>query len=185
MEEKQIIDILKILIPVLISSGCISFYYSKKLKRISSYESALIKMTGNLLEGMEQIHNRASLLATTVNEAEILIDSVPINLNNLKSNLVDIEARGIALKESINTHRIYITPIVSFGDSSQLFNSINSIALCISTLIDFYAEMSIEDKTDNIDILKNEFLIFYKIYDELRKNIKKITKKLNSGTDIF
>jgi hypothetical protein len=141
-------------------------------------------MLENLMNGIEQVSQRADLLLTTLEQVENVF-AKEIDLNMLKSLSVDVDTQSNSLKEAINIHRMYLTPLIPFGDSSKIFNSINSISAALSTISTYYSKMNQEDKHDNINILSNEIVVYKKVHKELRLKIATIMQKLNQGQDIF
>ncbi|AEJ01798.1 hypothetical protein Nit79A3_2005 [Nitrosomonas sp. Is79A3] len=185
MTDQILIEVIKAIVGLIIGSGITSYFFTRKLKRLSGYERAVDDMLKALIEGTEQVSDRANLLKQTIQKVEIILRSAEIDLSYLQSIQVDLETQAMALKEAINTHRIYLTPLLPFGESSHVFNSINSISAGVSLLATYLPSMNESDRADALNTTIAEIAVYYDIHRKLCTSISAILAKLNSGKDIF
>lgn len=117
--KDALLEIGKIIIPAVLSSVFVSFYYQKRLKRVGDFQEITKTIMGRLFEGAEQLYSLMKRFADLGSDALRELDHNPLRraeLGHIARKMAETEQ---SLYDAVNANRIYITSIIRIGRSSD------------------------------------------------------------------
>ena len=188
--NELIIEIVKILVSVLISTGILSIYFQTKLKRIGSYEKATETVVGNTLAGIEEVFAKARVIDKIIEKIEAELSREKPSALLLRSHLIDLEKKRDEINKSVDEHRMYVTPLLEFGTTDSYFFVIRCVELAVNEAIELVK--SRPDIADNnqefIERKKNaqvDILHAHEVFKTFCDKVKVTKKKVMKGQPIY
>jgi hypothetical protein len=179
------IEVLKIGIPAVVSSGLVAYLFQKRLKRLGSYEKITNTIMERMLLGIEDVFRNVRHIHETIAEIESLVSQEPLNPALIKLKHGVLLRQHSAVKASIHAHRIYITALIPFGGSSKFLGDLNGIGMGAEILAE---ELNKEDEGKFLLIKKDlaEIISSWQTnYTQLCEKLQDIKKKILNGQPVL
>jgi hypothetical protein len=185
-----IIEIVKVLVSVLISTGILSIYFQTKLKRIGSYEKATETVIGNTLTGIEEVFAKARTVDKIIEKIESEIKRERPSPLLLRSYLGDLEKKKDEINKSVDTHRMYVTPLLELGTTDSYFFVLRCVELSIKEIIELTKNRSdTSDSNADFDgrkkIAQVEIEHAHEVFNTFCKKVEVTKKKVINGQPIY
>jgi hypothetical protein len=180
----MVIRILEIVVAVIISSGAVTYFFNKRLKRLASYEKTTNEIMNRMLTGTEQVLSSAQELDETITKIEKAVDAERPLITNLSLLADELSRNFFDVKTKIRAHRIYITPMMPMGDSTAHTDTHAALRGVIDRLV-MISSRNEEPTEDLIPDIKRVATACHGQYREMCKSISQIMKDINSGKAIF
>ena len=185
MNQDTLIEIAKIIIPALVSSSLVSYFFQKKLQRLQNYETVTKAMLERMLNGIEDIFGIAQAVQETLLEIKTALEKENTKKGQLERLTDKLSGQANALKEKINMHRIYITPLIPFGTSKHY----GGVYLSVVGALQVLNKISINDSPESFEKDKQWILDLIEkasdIHTKLQEQIIIIKKKILNGEVIY
>lgn len=181
-------EITKVVLPALVSSGIIAYFFNKRLKRLSSYQAITDELFKRMLQGMEEILKEANSIRealSSLNEAVSMSTTSPHFIEEVRAGQEKFGEAIQNFRRVVDHHRMYITPLMPYGKSHEYYDCFASLNGCID---------GIEHAVENDDIgrihewqsrFKANFERGVELHNKLRIQIDSIIKDINDGRNIF
>ena len=137
MDKSILIEFIKIIIPAIISSGLVAYFFQKKLKRVGSYEGITKILMERMIQGIEDVFSKIRRINDDVLELEKLISTESVSYERLNSTKDTLKETLFQYKEALDAHRIYITSLIPMGGSSHYYDTYVSLVYLIDLYLEF------------------------------------------------
>jgi len=126
----KIIELLKYLIPMILSSGVFSYLLLRKSHQEEKYREIINDFTKRTMEGINEV-------LTILKETETIFENIQKEYTADKSSFAYVKWKQVfsnqysLLGSAINRHRVYISPLINYRDSKYYSDPLSVIiAVC-------------------------------------------------------
>ena len=181
MNHHTLLEIVKVLLPAIVSSSLVAYFFEKRLRRLGSYEEITNKLMERMLNGIEDAFVRARQVNAVILGIEKLISSEDINPERASQLQAKLGDELMQVLDAIAVHRIYITALIPFGASTDYADT--HLALCLA--LELLAKQLQDGRLDEASRLAKqirELIADSKaLYEDLCGNVTAIKKKIMDG----
>jgi hypothetical protein len=117
MSTSMWMEVAKSVVPAVLSSSIVAFYFQRRLKRIGSFEKVTEYMLQRMVDGGEDLNRMLDDLCKQGEELYAEMKKVPPDVAVNRKLVVSFRLAQGKFKEKLDIHRIYITHLVPFGTS--------------------------------------------------------------------
>lgn len=188
-----LLEIAKIIISVLISTGILSIYLQVKIKRIGSYEKPTETVVGNTLIGIEEFFSKARTIDNIIEkiEQEIARDTPSVLL--LRAYLNELKTKTTEALTAVDKHRMYLTPLLQLGATESYFFAIRCVEIVTEEILSELKARStnIEEKGKLDSYLSRkkdaqaDIQYAHEVYKSFCANIESVKRKVIRGKPIY
>jgi len=139
----KLIELLKYLIPMILSSGVFSYLLLRKTHQEEKYREIINDFTKRTMEGINEV-------LTILKETETIYENIQKEYSTDKSSFAYVKWKQVfsyqysLLSSAINRHRVYISPLINYRDSKYYSDPLNVIVAVCSVFEDHTSIEEIE-----------------------------------------
>lgn len=185
----DVLEILKITMPALASSGVVAYLFNRKAKRLEVYKEVANNVVNKMLTGMEDLQAAEKGYYESITKIQRLITKVDFTnefIKQLNTLTQDLRISCGIICQTIDRHRIYITPLIPYGESGGVYamptRNISVLAELIEKAYKNNDDQKFQESIELIDSVANEAAEGHK---EFRAALEKIIKKIINGRPVF
>jgi hypothetical protein len=185
MSNDVVIKILEIIVAVVASSGIVAYFFNKRLKRLASYEKITNEIMSRMLIGIEQVLSNAKHLDESVEKIEDAVSTSNLSVSQLRDLEKELLVNYVKVKQTLDAHRIYITPLMPMGGSTTYAVAFTAMKGWLELLIDTLCDSNKSEAIEEVKAIRKEASRCHGQYQEMCKSIAQIMNDINSGKPIY
>jgi hypothetical protein len=180
--KETAVEIVKIVLPALLSSILTTFYFQKRLRRLGDFQEATKTLLQRFIEGANEVFQMAQKLDMQVQEVSNELERVPIDIAKLHATVHDLCKHSEVFRTVLSDHRIYITSLLPFGESGGYNAFVRHISGFISILYSPEGLSSTpEEQEEMLSATREAIKGMHKEFLKLRETLDRCHKNILDG----
>jgi hypothetical protein len=180
MNNDLLIEIIKVLLPAIISSTLVTYIFQAKLRRLGTYENITNLMMERMLDGINDVFTKNSNLNRAVLELSDILNMENFDTKKFEAAVRELRRYIEEYTTSVQAHRFYITSLIPFGGSSRYLDTYIGIIGCskLYTLDldengEVAASISKQDLEQTLEKAKKQYIEVCEKINDIKKRIMK------------